>query len=92
MGNGGTYTTPSIPTESNDPPQISGAMTDWFSTNSGAPADGDALINPTAAAITTTPAVPKYFGDFLHLVFEVEATSPQGLTPTAQITFAWSEV
>ena len=74
----GTFTTPSIPTESNDPPQLSGAMVDWFATNSGSPADGDAIAG-NLTYNSTSPAAPKFIGDYLNLVFEVEAASVQGI-------------
>ena len=86
---GGTYVQPSIPTESNDPPQLSGNMINFFATTSVAPADGDAA-GPNAGPYTAT--VPKYIGDYLNLVMEVEATDVQGTTGTEPITFAWAEV
>jgi hypothetical protein len=86
----GTYTQGTVPTESNDPPQFPGAtpMVDWFGTNSGAPADMDAInTGPVASG-----GEPKDIGDYLNLVMEVEPTASQGVLSAETATVSWDEI
>ncbi len=90
----GTFDTPVVPNEANDPPQSTAAgsplenMADWFTTTSGAPADMDAIN--TGPFTDGSPA--EHIGDFLVLVMEVETTASNGVTPTETLTFAFSEI
>ena len=86
----GTYTQPTVPTESNDPPQFPGAtpMADAFGLTSGSPGDMDAV---NAGPFNST-GLPKDVGDYLNLVMEVETTATQGLTPSETLTFSYDEV
>jgi hypothetical protein len=85
----GTYSTPAVPTESNDPPQHDAVgMTDFFAKTSGSPADLDAI---NTGPFDST-GLPKDIGDYLVLVVEVEPTASQGLKTAETITFAWDEI
>jgi hypothetical protein len=80
------YTTPAIPSTSDDPPRLSGVdMVDAFSYTSASPLDMDAL---NAGPFTST----GYKGDYLVLVFEVETTASQGVKTAETLTLAWDEV
>jgi hypothetical protein len=80
------YTTPAIPSTSDDPPRLSGVdMADAFSYTSASPLDMDAL---NAGPFTST----GYKGDYLVLVFEVETTASQGIKTAETLTLAWDEV
>ena len=81
------YVEPTVPTESNDPPQFPGAtpMIDFFATTSGTPINMDAI---DAGPHTAT----GQFGDYLNLVMEVETNASQGtLSPAETLTFAFDE-
>ena len=82
----GTYTTPAVPTESNDPPQFPGAtpMLDFFAKTSGTPIDMDAV---NTGPFTTTAEI----ADFLNLVMEVETTAVQGQLAPETLTFSFDE-
>jgi len=81
-----TYSTPVIPTESNDPPQHDAiAMTNAFSYTSGSP------LSLGAGPFDNT-GLPKDIGSYLVSVMEVETTASQGVTPGETITFAWDEI
>lgn len=88
------YVQPSIPTESNDPPQFPGGenMVNWFDTTSGSPADGDAANGGVNAGPYNSAGLPKYVGDIINFVFEVEATSTQGVTDSESVVLSWDEI
>lgn len=84
--NGGT-----VPNEANDPPlgpDDATPMTDWFGTNSGSPADLDAI---NTGPFDST-GLPKDIGDYLVLVMEVEPTASQGVLSTETLTVSWDEI
>lgn len=90
----GTFDTPVVPNEANDPPQSTAAgspqenMSDFFGLTSGAPANMDAIN--TGPFTDGSPA--EHIGDFLVLVMEVNATATQGLTTTEVLTMAYDEI
>ena len=82
-----TYATPTIPTETDDPPKGPNStvnMTDLFSLISTASADMDA---GNSGPFSSTGDI----GDWLALVMEVETSAVQGATPTETLTFAYDE-
>lgn len=84
------YVDPAIPSTANDPPQFPGAtpMVDWFGFVTGAPYN---LEVGNAGPFDST-GLPKYMGDFMNMVFEVEPTSVQGVTPSETLTVRWQEI
>jgi hypothetical protein len=90
----GTFDTPVVPNEANDPPQSSAVgspqenMSDFFGLTSGAPGDMDAIN--TGPFTDGSPA--EHIGDFLVLVMEVETTASNGVTPTETLTCAYDEI
>jgi hypothetical protein len=93
-GTNGAFATPVVPNEAVDPPTSSAvgspeeAMSDWFGTTSGAPADMDAVN--TGPFTDGSPA--EHIGDFLVLVMEVETTASAGVTPSETLTWAYDEI
>jgi len=81
------YTTPAVPTETNDPPEIpvNGtpvAATDAFSWTSGAPLDlGAGPFSGTGDK-----------GDYVYLVLEVEIGATQGTLATETFTLRYDEI
>lgn len=92
----GSFQTPVIPDESQDPPKFNGPgtgspgddMRDFFSTTSGSPIDMDA--NNPGPFTDGSPA--EHIGDFLVLVMEVETTASNGVLTTETLTFAYDEI
>lgn len=85
----GSYSTPVIPTQTNDPPQHDAvSMTNLFSATSGSPIDMDA----TNTGPFDSSSLPKYIGDYLVLVAEVEIGTTQGLQSSETLTMAWDEI
>lgn len=90
----GSYDTPAIPNEANDPPQSTAAgspqenMADLFGLTSGAPGDLDAIN--TGPFTNGSPT--EQIGDFIVMVMEVNATATQGVTPSETLTFAYDEI
>lgn len=82
----GTYTQPSVPSESNDPPEFPGttAMADLFGATSGTPIDMDAT---NTGPFTGTGDI----GDYLNMVMEVETGATQGTLSAETLTFAYDE-
>lgn len=83
----GTYATPGIPAEGNDPPKGPGTtvnMLDFFLRVSTAPIDMDAI---NAGPFTTTGDI----ADWLVMVMEAETSAVQGQTPTEPLTWAYDE-
>ena len=77
------YSTPVVPSESNDPPQHDLAgMTDFFAATAASP------ISLGAGPYTGTGQK----GDYLVLVMEIESTTGQGSVPGETITFAYDEI
>ncbi len=81
------YTTPAVPTETNDPPEIPvggtpAAATDAFTWTSGSPLDLGAGPYDTDDAD---------FGSYVDLVMEVETGSTPGQQATETATFAFDE-
>lgn len=81
------YTTPAVPTETNDPPQIpvNGTPTaaeDAFSWTSASPLD--------LGAGPFTGTGDK--GDYVCLVMEVETTASNGASNDETATFEWDEI
>ena len=81
------YTTPAVPTETNDPPQmpVGGtpvAAVDLFALTSGAPAD--------LGAGPHTGTGQK--GSYLVTCMEVEIGATQGTQPTETLTFRFDEI
>ena len=82
----GTFATPIVPTESNDPPQNStaGVFIIASGITSGTPANMD--------AINTGPfATTGDIGDFLKLVLEVETNAVQGDLTAEVLTWSFDE-
>ena len=83
-----TYSTPGIPTETNDPPQVPvngtpAAATDAFTYTTGSPLTlGSGQYSTTSADC----------GNYLILVMEVEIGSSPGLTSDETATFRYSEI
>ncbi|MFQ5954718.1 MAG: hypothetical protein ACE5JZ_06625 [Kiloniellales bacterium] len=90
----GTYMTPVIPNESNDPPQSPAAgspqenMADLFGLTSGAPGDLDAN-NPGPY---TDGSPQETIGDFIVMVMEVETTASNGVLTAETLTFSYDEI
>lgn len=90
----GTFDTPVVPNEAQDPPQSSAAgspqedMADLFGLTSGSPGDLD-TIN-TGPFTDGSPA--EHIGDFLVLVMEVEPTASNGVLTAETLTFAYDEI
>ena len=85
----GAYTTPVIPSTSNDPPQHSATpFVNAFGYTSGAPLDIDAI---NTGPFDST-GVPKDIGDYVIAVMEVETGASQGVKTAETITFAWDEI
>lgn len=82
----GTYTQPSVPTETNDPPQFPGttAMTDLFTATTGTPINMDAT---NTGPFTGTGDI----GDYLNLVMEVETNASPGSLTAETLTFSYDE-
>jgi len=85
-----SFVQPTVPTESNDPPQFPGvtAMADAFGLTSGSPGDMD---GNNAGPFDST-SLPKDIGDYLELVMEVETTASQGTLSAETLTFSYDEV
>ena len=83
----GSYTQPALPSEANDPPQFPGAtvMVDWFGFTTGSP------FTVGAGPFDST-GLPKYVGNWMQMVFEVEANGPSGITPSETLTLRWQEI
>jgi len=80
------YSTPVIPTETNDPPEHDAvAMADAFGLTVGSP------LTLGAGPYDST-GLPKDVGDYLVLVMEVETNAGQGTTPTETLTISYDEV
>jgi hypothetical protein len=84
------YTTPAVPTETNDPPQIPVggtpvAATDAFTWTSAAPVD-------LGAGPFDSTGLPKDIGDYLDMVVEVEIGSTQGVLAAETATWRWDEI
>ncbi len=81
------FLTPSIPTESNDPPQwpSTTAMADLFTATSGSPIDMDALTADGPWSST------RQIGDYLGLVLGVEPSATQGSLVAETLTFSFDE-
>jgi hypothetical protein len=79
-----TYSTPVIPTETNDPPQHDAAsMSDAFGYTSGTPLSlGTGPYSGTSTDI----------GDYLVLVMEVETGSTPELLSAESVTFEYDEI
>lgn len=82
------YSTPGVPTETNDPPQapVNGtpaAMSDAFGYTSGSPLSLGA--GPYSSTNTD-------MGDYLILVMEVEIGSSPGLLAAETVTFEYDEI
>lgn len=82
------YTTPAVPTETNDPPQIPvggtpAAATDAFSWTQGSP------LSLGAGPFSATNAD---MGNYVDLVMEVEIGETQGTLTTETATFAYDEI
>lgn len=85
----GSYSTPVIPTVTNDPPQHDAVgMSDVFGATSGSPIDMDG----TNTGPFDSTSLPKYVGDYLVLVAEVEQETTQGLQSSETLTMAWDEI
>ena len=81
------YVTPSVPTETNDPPHYPGSTedgVDYFALTSGSPGDMDAI---TTGPFTGTGDM----GDFLVLCMEVETSASQGSLTAESLTFRYDE-
>lgn len=81
------YTTPAVPTQTNDPPLIPvggtpAAATDAFTWTSASPAD--------LGAGPFTGTGDK--GDYVCLVMEVETTASNGASGDETATFEWDEI
>jgi hypothetical protein len=81
------YTTPAVPTETNDPPQIPvggtpAAATDAFTWTTGAP------LSLGAGPFST---VSTDMGNYVDLVLEVEIGSTQGTLTAETATFRYDE-
>ena len=81
------YTTPAVPTETNDPPQIPVggtpvAATDAFTWTSGSP------LSLGAGPFST---INTDMGNYVDLVMEVEIGSTQGALATETATFEYDE-
>ena len=90
----GVYMQPVVPSEASDPPQSAAAgspvenMTDFFSSNSGAPIDLDAINSGPF----TDGSPAEEIGDFLVLAMEVEPSASQGVLTAETLTFAFDEI
>jgi len=91
---GGTYIEPTEPNNTPTTPQSPYAgspqenMTDWFTTNSGSPADMDSN-NPGPF---TGGSPTEEIADFIALVMKVASTASQGVLTGEVATFAWDEI
>lgn len=82
------YTTPAIPVETNDPPEIPVggtpvAATDAFTYTSG---------SPLSLGVGPFSTINTDMGDYLDLVMEVETTAVQGSLPAETATFRYDEL
>lgn len=90
----GSFDTPVVPNETQDPPQSSAAgspteaMTDFFSSSSGSPIDMDGIN--TGPFTDGSPA--EHIGDFLVMVVEVEVGASAGVLTAETLTFAYDEI
>lgn len=86
----GSYTQPTAPSTSNDPPQWPSTtpMVNFFGYTSGAPWNMDGAD----AGPWTTADNATYIGDYLNLVAEIEAGSSQGVSGQEIFTFAFDEI
>ena len=92
----GTFQTPVIPDEGQDPPFFNGpstgspgnAMEDLFGLTVGAPGDLDAINSGPF----TDGSPTEHIGDWIVIVMEVEPTASAGVLGAETLTFAYSEI
>lgn len=83
------YSTPVIPSTSNNPPQHdSVAMTSAFNYTSASPIDLDAI---NTGPFDST-SLPKDIGDYLVAVMSIASTATQGLLTSESVVFSWDEI
>ena len=90
----GTYMTPVVPNQSNDPPQSPAAgspqenMADLFALTSGSPGNLDAIN--TGPFTDGSPV--ETVGDFIVMVMEVEPGASNGVLAAETLTFSYDEI